>query len=112
MNTAAKGRVNEHRFRDLLLAEGWVVIRAAGSFGVADLMALGPKVLMVNIKSNCYAPPVEREALEKAVTTLKKFLPVEAVLVNFCTGSKIPKVRVYSITQKKWVDVTHGYFKQ
>lgn len=41
MNTAAKGRRNEHRSRALLEAAGYAVTRAAGSMGIWEA-ALNP----------------------------------------------------------------------
>lgn len=113
MSTAHKGRRNEHRFRDFLLERGWLVIRAAGSKGVADLMALRDKVLIVNVKTNCYAPPIERTAMLDVLTGLRKYgLNVDAVMAQFCDGSKVPMCRVYSFKNKGWVDVTAGWFEQ
>lgn len=43
MNTAKKGRAKEHKVRDLLRAEGYFVMRSAGSFGPVDLIAIPTK---------------------------------------------------------------------
>jgi hypothetical protein len=46
-----RGRAHEYRTRDLLLADGYEVVRAAGSKGPADLMAFKPgQTLAVNVK--------------------------------------------------------------
>jgi hypothetical protein len=65
MSTATKGRRAEHRVRDILEAAGYRVIRAAGSKGIADLVAWNSAHLrLVSVKSGtAYASEVEREAL-------------------------------------------------
>lgn len=51
MSTASRGRSYEHRVRDLLTGAGYYVIRAAGSKGVVDLVALrGEHTLLVQVK--------------------------------------------------------------
>ena len=55
-NRSAKGRRNEHKSRDWLEAQGYFVVRAAGSKGDWDLVALHPgperPVMLVQVKSN------------------------------------------------------------
>jgi Holliday junction resolvase len=65
VNGARKGRRAEHRARDLLLAEGYQVTRAAGSKGVVDLIAWnGDAIRFLSIKSGTkYASAIERAAL-------------------------------------------------
>lgn len=64
MNTAAKGRRNEHRSRRLLEVAGYVVTRAAGSMGDWDLVGIGPTdFVLVQVKSNRPPSPAERETL-------------------------------------------------
>lgn len=51
MSTATRGRQYEHRVRDDLAANGYYVIRAAGSKGVMDLVALkADGTLLVQVK--------------------------------------------------------------
>jgi Holliday junction resolvase len=65
------GRRAEYEARDLLISEGWpVVVRAAGSKGPADLVAVNvgaagsPRVLFVSVKKGAgRATKAEREAL-------------------------------------------------
>ena len=60
--------------KDKLEAEGYFVIRAAGSHGVADLVAIRAildydcrhDILFVSCKVPEYAPPSERKALIEA----------------------------------------------
>lgn len=50
-SSAAIGRAFEHRVRDALTAAGWWVVRAAGSKGEADLVALHRSfIALVNVK--------------------------------------------------------------
>lgn len=66
MNTARKGRRAEHRARALLEAAGFVVCRAAGSKGPADLVAWdATSIRFISVKAGTtYASAVEREALQ------------------------------------------------
>ncbi len=64
MNTAHKGRRLEHRSRRLLEAQGYNVIRSAGSKGAFDLVGLSPiDVVLVQCKANRAPSPAEREAM-------------------------------------------------
>jgi Holliday junction resolvase len=65
MNGARKGRRAEHRARVLLQAEGFNVCRAAGSKGLADLVAWSATALrFISVKSGTkYLSGVERAAL-------------------------------------------------
>jgi Holliday junction resolvase len=65
MNASAKGRRAEHKARMILRADGFEVIRAAASKGVADLVAWNAEtIVFVSVKSGTkYASVVERAAL-------------------------------------------------
>jgi Holliday junction resolvase len=65
MNCAHKGRRAEHKARHLLEAAGFTVTRAAGSKGIADLIAWDSvSFRLISVKSGTtYASAVEREAL-------------------------------------------------
>jgi Holliday junction resolvase len=65
MTNRARGDYHEHRTRDALDADGWVVVRAAGSLGPADLVALqaGGHPLLVSCKTRHRISPGERLAL-------------------------------------------------
>ncbi len=67
MNTSHKGRRAEHRARALLQALGFAVIRAAGSKGPADLVALDQnEIRFISVKSGTkYLSEVERETFRK-----------------------------------------------
>ena len=65
MNTAAKGRRNEHRTRDRLAAQGYGVMRAAGSKGTFDLHAYNnAHGRYVQVKTNEWPSPLEVEAMQ------------------------------------------------
>lgn len=72
MNTAHKGRRAEHRARRLLEAAGYTVTRAAGSKGVADLVAWNATGFrLVNVKSGTgRASARERAALARCAVPL------------------------------------------
>lgn len=63
-----RGDYLERQVRHALEAHGWVVVRAAGSLGVADLVALryANTPLLVSCKVSGLAPPAERAALLEA----------------------------------------------
>lgn len=72
MNAARRGAHFERRVRRLLEAEGWYVVRMAGSRGVADLLALRPngpvgaEVRFVQVKVRKHdLGPKAREELAK-----------------------------------------------
>jgi Holliday junction resolvase len=64
------GRANEYRIRDDLVGFGYECVRAAGSKGKADIVALRPgEVLLVQVKaSNPQIAPAERVALVEMAT--------------------------------------------
>jgi len=64
MTNAARGAAFERRCRDLLTADGWHVVRSAGSRGVVDLyaMRLG-QLRIVQCKINGRLDPEPRAAL-------------------------------------------------
>jgi Holliday junction resolvase len=68
------GRALEYLIKDKLEKQGYFVIRAAGSHGVADLVAFGAPsrfdgeiihgdILFISCKLPMYAPPAERRKL-------------------------------------------------
>lgn len=75
MSTATSGRRREHNIRDHLTANGYLVIRAAGSKGAVDLVAFKsgtgqwratlPELLFVQVKPAGAAtiPPADRARL-------------------------------------------------
>lgn len=63
-----RGDYLERQTRSALRASGWIVIRAAGSLGVADIAAMraGNTPLLVSCKLGGLPPPEERIALLRA----------------------------------------------
>jgi Holliday junction resolvase len=63
-----RGDYLERQTRDALRACGWIVVRAAGSLGVADLVALRADMrpLLVSCKLGPSIPPSERRELVEA----------------------------------------------
>ena len=67
MNTAAKGRRNEHRSMALYEAMGYECIRSAGSRGRWDFLAIDAHwIIAVQVKSGSWPSPAERKAMEDA----------------------------------------------
>lgn len=66
-----RGDYFERRTRAALEADGWLVVRSAGSLGVADLVALkaGHTTRLVNCKLTHYLPPKQRRDLIAAAET-------------------------------------------
>ena len=63
-----KGRSFEYKVRNYLLDRGYWVIRAAGSKGCADLVALAPahythRILLVSCKTTGIVPSIEKNEL-------------------------------------------------
>lgn len=70
MSAKSRGSARERQVMMLLRNDGWVVLRAAGSFGNADLVALraGSDPMLVQVKASARSPfehfrPEERYAL-------------------------------------------------
>lgn len=65
MNTKTKGARRERQARKILETAGYHVVKAGGSLGVFDLVAIGPQgARLVQVKSNEKPRPAERERLE------------------------------------------------
>ncbi|MDV2503049.1 MAG: hypothetical protein RX318_03770 [bacterium] len=59
-----KGRKRELRARKMLEACGFMVVRAAGSHGLFDLVAVSSKhIKLIQVKTNRKPPPAEMEEL-------------------------------------------------
>src|SRR5262245_23743723 len=72
MSAKSRGSGRERQVRDMALAYGWVVYRAAGSHGNADLIALkrGFVPLLIQVKTDVVGPwghfgPEDRFALKE-----------------------------------------------
>jgi Holliday junction resolvase len=70
---SARGHNRERQVRKLLEADGWIVVRSAGSLGPVDLVALKPdRVLLIEVKSTIqpyqhFRKPERAEMLEIAI---------------------------------------------
>ncbi len=65
MNAKAKGARRERQARTILETAGYFVVKAGGSLGIFDLVALGPAgARLIQVKSNEKPRPAERERLE------------------------------------------------
>lgn len=58
MSAGSRGTRREHQVRDLLVDDGWIVVRAAGSLGPVDLAALkaGAPPRLVQVKADERTP--------------------------------------------------------
>jgi Holliday junction resolvase len=59
-----KGSRNEHKAMRILQAAGYNTTRAAGSFGMFDVIAINTQTIrLIQVKTNRDASPVEREKI-------------------------------------------------
>ena len=66
MNAKAKGTRNEHRSMRLLEAAGYRCTRSAASLGEWDIVAIGPRdVVLVQVKTRDWPGSVEMETLRE-----------------------------------------------
>lgn len=92
MGKYQKGAAKERKYAEILRASGWVVIRAAGSHGEADLVALKDRrVCLIQVKSDQAGPfahfgPDHREALIADAVKAGG----EPWLVHWPSGQKFP----------------------
>lgn len=101
------GRVKEWRTRDLLVEAGYYVVRAAGSKGKVDLVALrlGEPPLLVQCKINGKLGPAEwNELYEVAQRTggtpvLATTPPRKPITFWLLTGPKVPYARQQPIQE-------------
>lgn len=64
MNAKAKGSRNERRSMRLLEAAGYTCMKAGGSLGVFDVIAIGAAdFVLVQVKSNAWPGSIEMETL-------------------------------------------------
>ena len=68
IGTKRKGTRTEHRSRDLLEADGFSVIRAAGSHGAFDLAAFrADEIRLIQVKTNRWPSRAEMQTLRAFV---------------------------------------------
>jgi Holliday junction resolvase len=69
MNCKAKGTKNEHRSMRLFESLGYECMRAAGSHGVFDFVAIGPlDVILCQVKTRDWPSLLEMETIENFIT--------------------------------------------
>lgn len=97
MSTATKGRHHEHQARDTLRTQGYYVIRAAGSKGLFDLVALpcslNRHIRLIQVKSNAWPGRRERKELESAATLIG--CPHEIEIWRYDDRDTEPKIMVW-----------------
>lgn len=90
MNAKSKGSRNERRFRVILEAAGYRVIRSGGSRGVFDLVGSGRgPVVLVQVKTNRGPSPAEVAAIEDFPTPPN----ARKVIHRWQDGQREPEVR-------------------
>lgn len=90
MNTAAKGRRQEHRSMALFEADGYICVRAAGSRGPWDFVAIGEKgIVFCQVRSGRWPSPAECAALAKLPAPRNS----AKVLHRWMPRAKAPEVR-------------------
>lgn len=93
-NAKAKGTANEHKTIRWLEELGYFTTRAAGSLGAYDIIAINDScVLLVQVKSNCWPGPQEREAMNAVCVPENGF----RLMVRWNDYDRCPSVRFLSL---------------
>lgn len=93
----------EWKTRDWLMPAGYIVIRAAGSKGPLDLVALGHDIArLIQVKANGWPGTEERENLERF--KCPSYGRVE--VWRWDDYARAPKVRIWN--GSKWIDQNGG----
>lgn len=67
MNSKRKGTRLEHKTITMLKAAGYTCIRSAASLGAFDILAINPLgIRCIQVKSNTWPRPAERQSLREA----------------------------------------------
>jgi len=86
MSQYAKGAYYERQLKHKLEKEGWFVVRAAGSKGIIDLLAVRKGESMgIQVKKGKRLTLTERKALEE----LRKASGIKIFVVYFCGRQKV-----------------------
>jgi len=93
-----RGDYFERQVRDPLRAHGWVVIRSAGSLGVADIVALrkGNTPALVSCKLSARIGPDERAALIEAADRAG----ARAVVAHRPRGGRVELLAVFRASSR------------
>lgn len=90
MNCKAKGARNEHKTIRLLETCGYRCTRAAASLGVFDIIAIRKdKILLVQVKSNCWP---SREEM-RAITGFACPPNAEKVIYRWRDRERVPDIK-------------------
>jgi Holliday junction resolvase-like predicted endonuclease len=94
-NPKQKGSRNERKSRDWLLAEGALyVIKAGGSLGQFDLVAIGKgTVELVQVKTNRWPAPAEIEELIKTRDKIAEYKQFRISIHRWDDFAREPLVR-------------------
>ena len=99
MNSAAKGRRNEHKARAWLESLGYEVTRSAASKGAWDLVGINQRgVALAQVKSNQWPGPAERLTLEMFPA------PERTRRLMFRFDDRLPML-VRELVAGEWVDI-------
>ena len=100
MTNYRNGYELERAARQYLEQAGYFVVRAGGSKGVADLVALSPyEALLVQCKLDGYVPPGERAAL----VNMAGYLGAEALIGSWHkVGRTARRVRFVNVDGEEW----------
>ena len=90
-NNKRKGQRNEYRTMRYYQAMGGWCVRASGSFGLFDVLAFLPdSVHLVQVKSNRWPSPAEREKISQFVSPFY----ARKIILRWDDRSRIPHMRV------------------
>jgi len=112
MNGKDKGARRERQARDILLAQGHLVTKAGGSLGAFDLVALPSAARhgyecrlmapLVQVKSNKWAGPKERAAMEAKMQKMARIIMPVAEIWRFDDHKGL---RILRLTDDGWVSL-------
>lgn len=92
MDRKRKGTRLERRSIKMLEAAGYLCIRAAGSLGPIDVAAINCLgIRLIQIKSNAWPGPVEREGLRQVAQGLPANTTIECWRWNDCARQPLIK---------------------
>ena len=105
MNTAAKGRRNEHRSMEIYRRQGFKCIRAAASKGAWDFVAISRfNVVLVQVKTGDWPGPAERALLAEFPAPLN----VNREIQRWRPRARQPDVRVWNGVEWRDEGVAHA----
>jgi hypothetical protein len=98
-NAKGKGARQELRAKHHLELNGYKAMKAGGSLGAFDLIAVnGHALLLVQVKSNCFPPPHERKAIEEFDAPWSAL----KILWRYDDRKKEPRLKVWGCPFGDW----------